>query len=244
MGMVDWAVYEAAIDWLLAGLNPYRQTPIHPTLGFHNPAWALLLALPFYLARDWPGMPTAFRLVSIGALIAGGRRMRIPPARLALILLSWPVLFTLAMGNLEPLLWLGVLLPGPLALIVLSAKPQSTVWVMGIIVQQAQRRGKLLITVGPLLALAALTLALYGLPQQLSGAPDEAWWWPWGLAIGLALGFYALKRGRMALAMTASILCSPYGSGSAPIPLMAGLPWLPFAALWVAGWMTRQGLAG
>lgn len=124
---VDYAVFQYAAKAVLNGESPYTVVITNAntglSYGFYNPPWLLpflfplaFLSRPFGMAYLWCG---AF--VVYGGLLYKARARALPAA---LVLTSAPMVLDLYYGQINFLVWLGLLLPRNIGLLFLALKPQ------------------------------------------------------------------------------------------------------------------------
>jgi hypothetical protein len=218
---ITTAVLPAGIDWhqafypaaraLLRGESPYAAAG-----EFNLPAWSLVPLLPFASGSEAIGRG-ALCVLALGVLGGTAYRFGASPVALALFLLSPPVLTLLLYANLDWLVLGGLVVPLPLGALLLSIKPQIGAVVLlwcGIeLVRRREWRG-LALAFGPLAALSAAQLALFGLTPlratRLIQSPINASLWPWSIPPGLVLFALSLVRREGRWAMIAAPLLTPY----------------------------------
>lgn len=230
----DWSdSFRPAALAMLNGGDPYT-----PRYGFYGPPWALL-----------PLIPLAVLPVQVGAgLLMGAnllllalvtRRLGANVWGLLAVLVSPPALLMFNNGNLEGLTLLGMLAPPPLAPFMFAIKPQLTVGLgIWLFAHLARRRAwrALVLTVIPISLALALSVLIFG-PwflngAHLSGAPQNATFWPWLLPAGLVGLLYAIEHDDPRWALVVGPALSPYGSMAVWIaPLLALSPRPRYAAV-------------
>lgn len=180
----DWDLYRAATLAFFRGENPYDEEHV---FQFHifNPPWVFPLLLPLAVLPRYVGL-VLLSIISCVSLLAISKHYEMDVLESVLVIVSVMHLHSIANGNVEFLPLLGVMLPPPLALIILAIKPQSTIGMMLFVVYKVYKeRGwkRAMLTVMPLAALTAAWLIFYGLPQYVR---TEAYWWPWSIIVGVA----------------------------------------------------------
>ena len=204
MAGIDWfCTFQNVALGLLAGDNP------HLDIGYFNPTWAIFPLLPFALLGD-----SGYYLFALcGALIFGIVAYKFGASHfgMLLVLLSPFALTSLAMGNVESLALLGLLMPAPMAIVMLAIKPQLTICVILFLLIREARKGKrkLLIALAPVVVLSIITIALYGFYPlrwiQYSGwVPVNASVFPWGLPLGVMLFWQSVRANNLLCALAAS----------------------------------------
>lgn len=183
---------------VLRGENPYE---VH---GFYNPPWLLALLgpvalIPAQVARwVWVVMALAGYLVAF-------RRLGLDRMACALLLVNPFLYFDLGIGNIEWLVLLGATLPPSAAAWLAGLKPQDSVvlFVMWI----KQRKWLALVPVAVWGALIAARVCPLPCVESMHWSTDI---FPWGVPVGMALAWLAVKREDRTLALAASPFFSPY----------------------------------
>jgi hypothetical protein len=238
---IDWHLtYRPAARAVLAGSDPYA-----PEFRFLNPPWALIPFLPLALLPEAVGRGVLFA-ATFAAFGAVAHRVSGGDARaVALVLLSPPVIHCAWNANVEWLVVLGFVAPPPLALVLLSIKPQVGAVYFAYIVWREWRSGgwgQLMKTAAPVAALTLASFAIFGFwPAAWAATPDFDWnasLWPWGLLLGAPLSVGAFLREREEAAWAASPFLAPYLAGHSyagaflSLARNAGLLALAVAGLW------------
>jgi hypothetical protein len=219
---------------VLAGQNPYTDP------RYYSPIWvaiafAPLALLPEELAwRLYAGVSFVLYAVILFRLL--------PNRRLAWLALLSPFLFAhLWNGNIEwAVLW-GIVLPPPLGMWLLLAKPQMALGVVLLIVWQLRPKPRaLLITFVPV-GLVLLVSVVLGMGRLADFTQLGLWntsLFPFSVLIGLPLLIYALRKNQTAPALVAGPLCSPYVLSTtwvAVLPL-AAQHWLVLIPVIIVCW--------
>lgn len=203
--MVDWEIQQVAVALLWAGESPYFGS--WPQ-AYYNPAFGAVLVSPLvWLPVEWQPLAVALVALLSVALIARQRRFGVTGTTLAL---SAPALwYTIGYGNIDAIAWLGLALPAPIGLLFLAMKPQVTLWVMAVIVMRQRTWAARATAIIPLAIAFTVSLALYGwrLP---SSSMNPSQFWPYGLALGIPLGLWAVWKRSLSAAILAMPLCTPY----------------------------------
>ena len=207
----DWyGTFDAAGRGILQGHSPYDQ-PL-----FSNPPWAALLLLPFValppaLAR---GLVFVVTLVSIGYV---AWRARAPRVALIAILLSPTAVGALLAANLDAFTMPGIFLPAAWGLLLLMIKPQIGAGVAVFYLVNCWRKQRIegvIRTFAPLAVLTVLGAFLFPVwIQRLQGSPAIVWnrsIFPFGVPVGLALLWLAIRTDSKYLALASTPLLSPY----------------------------------
>jgi hypothetical protein len=249
----DWSdAYRPAALNLLAGESPYNLSATRP---FLNGPWILIPLIPFAVLPPQLGRALIFvaSLVcySVIAIKLGAR-----PLALMAFLASYPVIYGLIYGQIDGLISLGLLLPPPIGLVVLTAKPQLGLGVAIFWLVEAWRTGgwrKVLATISPTGLVFLISFVLYG--NWLIGAtfPLSQTWntslWPQSIPVGLLLIAWALRRRNNRPAIMASPFLSPYlAAHSWAVALLGLLPdsllmIIGSAGIWIT-WLLGGGPAG
>lgn len=208
-GAIDWdeTFRPAVIAWLSGG-NVYSGP--HP---LYNPPWLLPLLLPFAILPYSIGR-AALLLASLATLGVAAKRFGATPGAMALFLLVVPTWDVLALGNVEWLVALGLLLPRPAGMLLLALKPQASAAVVAFYVFESWRdggiRGIVKLTL-PLAIVGALSLVAFGLWPldsmrylQFRGTPMDYSFFPKTIPVGLALLIHAFRKRDIRFALPAS----------------------------------------
>lgn len=243
---VDWdRTYHPAARALVRLDSPYQDG-----WGFYNPPWALVPLAPFVAARE--AGRGAVCIVALGALALAAYRLGASPLALGLCLTSPPVLHSLLNGNLEWLCLLGVILPPRWGLWWVVIKPQvaggaAVFWTVEAW-RESRWRGVVRLT-GPVMAVFALSLLVYGLWPQRAEQMPALWWnasiWRFGLGatvvsvgIGVGLLAWSLRARDVRPALAASPFLSPYvlfHAWTGAVVALAGHP-RALAVVWGVLW--------
>jgi hypothetical protein len=213
---VDWRqTYRTGARAIFKGQNPYQVVPT-----FRNPVWILLPLAPFAFLPDKLGSALMLVMdVSLYAFVA--HRLKARPIAFTAFMLSPAMLFSHIMLNIDPFILFGFILPAPIGLLFVLAKPQIGLGVCIYWLIEAWRNGgirKALMILIPSAIAIACSFILYGNWVAQSVARDKfllsVGWndslWPYGLVVGMALLIYGiLKRDKVASA-SASPFLSPY----------------------------------
>lgn len=235
----DWDIIREGCLMIGRGDNPY----VYGT-WFYSPPWTCLLLTPYLIMPRWLGF-VAIGLSSFIAFIPISRYFDLAPMEYAaLVLSSWHV-HSVFNGNIEWLPWLGVFLPPPLALVVLSTKPHSTLGIMLFLLWRAYRKGgiaELIVTSAPLTLLILWWIALIGMPI---GRSAFNWLWPMSIPGGLVFLWASLRTNEVKPAAAVGPLISPYATYSyVGLLLAARGKWLYglCAVSWVLHLLHNQGI--
>jgi hypothetical protein len=210
---VDWNyTYYPATRALIAFQSPYQQAPL-----FFAPAWSLVPLIPFALVPANIG-GALFFVFSVLGFAYLGYRAGCTPIGIAFFLLSAPVANCIQTGNIEWIPLLGAFISPPIGLILLSMKPQATIGIILFVLIMASKQGFLnLLRVSlPTVVLLAISCLFYGCwflrigGASIAAAEFAIRLWPYGVPIGLACLYLAVRRQEIHFAMAASPPLSPY----------------------------------
>jgi len=209
---VDWTlVYRPACTELLHLRNPYH------IKGFMNPPWALiplipLSILPMQVSR---GVLIVISFVSL-ALVA--RKLRLSHIITVLWLLSPPVLASLYAGNLEWLVFLGLLLPRRMGILLLVLKPQVGIGVIVLWMIEAWCKDRwkgLMQLLWPTIFAFVVSFVAFGPWPLYCTRPTEAYhmgrsFFPLSLVVGLPLLALAIWKRDVRYALSSGPYLAPY----------------------------------
>lgn len=228
--MTDWDVFRSACLALLSGQNPYMVG--QGEMRFFNPAWTLVPLLPFTLIPPLPGLLiNAF--LSMAVLLLVTHRMGLSKWEFFWMAICPMHLQSMIYGNIEWLPLVGLLLPGPLAMIFFTTKPQSTIgWILLTLLNQwkSNRWKGVLLTLLPTAVLGILTYILWGLPP-IPGPlnPGQRSLFPFSLILGLPALWLTLRNRDERLAGFVGPFISPYVTFHGYFPAL-----FPFKGKWMA----------
>lgn len=207
---IDWYnVWKPATYNLLHGISPYK------TYGFYSPGWLLLVFIPIYpLAYA----PTLLLFAALISYVVMARYMGANRLSLVLFMTSPMILLTLALGNIEWLVFLGLLMPPSWGLFFVTLKPQVGIgvalfWLIEAARQEPVRAIK---TAIPITVVLFLSIMLWGFWPRVMQTPldDEglntAVLFPYSIIIGVILMIVALRTHDVRYALAASPFFSPY----------------------------------
>ncbi|MDQ7028965.1 MAG: hypothetical protein Q9O62_03910 [Ardenticatenia bacterium] len=241
-GGVDWQnTYRPATLAVLSWASPYTVEI------FHSPPWTTFPLIPLAVFPTRIGFGLNFCL---SLLVTGFVAYRLGARRITLvaILLSYPVLFSTVYGNVDWLVYLGVVLSPRWGLFLVLTKPQAGMGLAFYWLVEHYRQGGLRRVIehfAPVSLAFVLSLFLFG-PWPLTGLvevtqPFNASLWPQSLPIGLVMLVAAVRSRRPGLALAASPFLSPYTTasswGSALLGLLP-LQWETLAAV-IGIWVLR-----
>ncbi len=239
--LIDWKNIMRAARTLLVGGNPY-----HVGFGnnrFYNPAWTLIFALPFAVIQSH--IPTSAMLVIGMVLLTAVTAIRLSPrASHAIFSIGSAAAFgTLCYGNIDALVWAGLLMPLPLGIFFLAMKPQATALVIVVLLLR-ELRAKGIVPVFmatiPVIVATGVWFLIFGMPDwNMAGNMGNASFWPYGLIVGVPIALMALTKRSVRLAMLAMPFCVPYISINSFLGMSYAYPILGF----VIGWARAIGVS-
>jgi hypothetical protein len=204
LSMMDWQPYDWQLFLRPAALN--WQQPYRP--GVSNPPWLFFLLHP--LARLKPRVGH-LALVAIGMVVITA--FSHCGASLLAVFLSAPFMVVVLEGQIDALVLAAFLLPFPLALSIVTVKPQG-LWLAGL------RYGGWPALLG-LLAIVLLSSVIWPHWWTSFRAPSRGLdWWPWSIAPGLVLAVVSWQRRSTAGLCLASLLLSPYWNWASLLPFV------------------------
>lgn len=236
----DWSyTLRPAALALLSGQSPYT------VATYVSPPWILLPLIPIAILPAQLGQVVVFWLtLATYATLARANGAR--PWSVVALLISYPVVYSLAYCQNDWLVLLGLVLPPWLGLLLLMAKPQIGIGVAFFLGYQAWSTGglrKLVLLFLPLTILVLIAFALFGpalftRPSTVNSLANTSLW-PRAIPIGLVLLVAALRRKSKFRSLVASPFLSPYvpiHSWAAVIIGLSDDPWYPLlisAGSWV-----------
>ena len=203
----DWlAYYRPAVLELLSGNNP------HLIEGYFTPTLTLFPLIPFVLLGDigtWLMFFTS--LLSIAFVLW---RYHASPIAIGAFMLSMLTVHSIALGNVEWLVMLGLIAPAPLAILLLTIKPQmSCIAILLICLNQYKSGGivKLSQSLVPVILATLVSFCLYGFyPASWSiASPNNATLIPAILPLALAVSIKAFRDNDLLLAFGVSPCFAP-----------------------------------
>lgn len=238
------------LDWTgtflpaIASGDPYN----HP--AFYSPPWVIHLLTPL----TWLPVPIAVWIIILASVVAWILALRKLGASVFITLMMlltpqlwWGILY----ANLDFMIPLGLLLPRPLGLIFVLAKPQAGIgiaiyWMIDSYLQGSWK--SLIKTAAPLGIVSLLYCIPYGFwPLELFSAVKVGWnlsVFPYLAGAGAVLIIHALRNRKPGLAIAAGPFIAPYvGAQSLPVAALGLLPSeletsLALISLWFA-WLLR-----
>lgn len=205
----DWQhAFSPAARALLHGSTPYRY-------DVHNPPWALALLMPF-VADVHAGRGALFvAALAVYALVAVTVGAR--PVALGLWLTCPPLLHTLLHGNIEWMVFIGLVLPPRWGLFFVLIKPQVAGAIALWWAVEAWREGgwhAVFALLWPVTLAFAVSVLVFGAWYAGSVDMRAQWWnaslWPWSIVPGAVLLGWSLYARNWRAALAASPMLSPY----------------------------------
>ena len=201
---VDFAVFRAATQVALCGENPYNVSIQNGYTGlfysFYNPPWIIPFLIPFTILPERYGLALLWccTLIIYAYLVFNTKPTK---QTILLVFTSAPMILDLYYGQINFLVWLGLLLPPPIGLLFLALKPQIGFGVMIYWIVCALKGGGwsgVARLIWPLVLILTISFAIYGFwPmcwQHVAVGEEQSRLWPYFLPLGLGLVVYALKQ--------------------------------------------------
>jgi hypothetical protein len=240
-------VFSPAGRVLLEGQNPYLRVnrPERSPWFLFNPPWNLIPLIPLSvlpLRLRWG----AWMLIEITSILYACYKLGASKIGSVLILASCPMVFTLLSGQLEWQVILGLVLPHPVGLLLLTAKPQIGAFVGLLWVIEAYQEGKIgavVRLIWPLSLVFVISLVLFGFwPRYMLTAPQVGFNlspFPWLVPLGLFCFYRAVKNKDDLQAFGSSLCLVPYFTPNSLIalPIAFARKVKVQAVLFVAGWV-------
>lgn len=239
---VDWKGYfRVAALKAISGENPYAGDTM-----MQNPPWILILTIPVALLSPGLGAAVMFVLTFFGYGLACYRLGLKPLA--TIVFFSFPLLWYCAInGNIDWLVAIGFTLPPQIGLFFVLLKPQLGIGVVIFWLWQAWQKGGLkqvLRICLPVFVAFLISFVVYGLwPLRIIRErmvdPYNASFWPMTAVLGAAMLYYALRKNKKPLAISASPFLTPYlsmhgyaiallGLGNTPLIISMAAYWAAF----------------
>lgn len=218
--MYDWHIFRVAGLELLQGGNPYSTG--EGLLRFYNPWWTLVILAPLVVLPEALGK-IANVLISFLIYIPVTRRYGIDKWGYFLIVTSAFHIRHIITGNIDWIVWIGLFLPAPIALLFFAIKPQMGVGLIIFTLYTAYRKHGIAragLYLLPLVALTAIGLLWFGLPSYSPVAGNNVSILPFGLPMGLGLIYLSLTRCSERESAQAAPLFAPYLSYHSYIGLL------------------------
>lgn len=244
--VLDWHIFRDAALAMWHGDNPYLSG--EGALRFYNPWWMLVILMPLFLLPASIGaiINTA---ISFLIYIPVTRKFNISPVGFGLIVTSSFHMHHVVTCNADWLVWIGLFLPPPIALLFYAIKPQMGI---GLIVwtlwrcYQNDGIGGVGRALAPLIALGGIGLVLFGMPANPMMATRLALF-PFGVPMGIGLAYLAWRARGQVYSIQAAPLISPYVSYHSCIGLLFVrdnrvlliiwlISYIPFVLERVLGW--------
>lgn len=217
---VSQYLYPGGIDWI----NTYRPATLsvlslrspYAIEIFHSPPWAVLPLIPLAVLPERIGFGFNF---CIGMISTGyvAYRLGAKPLTIAAILLSYPVLFSNIYGNIDWLVYLGLILPPRWGLFFVLIKPQAGIGLAIYWLVECYREGgfrNIASHFAPVIGATLISFVLFGWWPAAGfteiGKSFDASLWPQSFPIGLVILASAIRTRRPGLALASSPFLSPY----------------------------------
>lgn len=208
----DWyATFDPAARGVFQGHSPY-ETPL-----FSNPPWAVLILFPFVI---FPPVVAhgLFFVVSALALIYLAWVLRAPPLAIAALMLSPTAVGALLVGNLDAIVYLGLLFPPTWGLLLLMIKPQVGTGVAIYYLIKAWQENKF---VGVLRVFSPLTIAYLAsvllfpiFMERILNQPATNPWnrsmFPYSIPVALFFLWVAVRKQNVYFALAATPFFTPH----------------------------------
>jgi hypothetical protein len=211
---IDWTIsYRPAALTILSGESPYNGN-----LPIYNPPWTLLPLIPFALLPYRIGVGCLF-VANFVAFIYVGWRLGGNLITIGALITSFPVAFSLLFGQVDALVYLGLVLPRSIGLFFIMSKPQIGIVVAIFWLVEEWKEGgwkQTLRTFFPVFVAFLLSFIIYGtwplniLSHDLIHARHNTSLWPLSIPIGLPLLIYALRKRKQNFALLSGPFFSPY----------------------------------
>ena len=218
-----YETFYAAARSVFSGQSPYSIT------GYLYPPWGIIPLLPFAWMPPIPAHGLYFA-TCLFILVAIAWRLRANPLTIVAFILSPTVIGALLVGNLDPIIVSGMLLPPTLGLLVLFIKPQIGVgvgfyYLMDFIRTKRYLDG--LKTFAPVVAGYALSLAIFPIwLVRMVNNPSNPWnrsLFPYAIPIGLFLLWLAVRKQNPYFALASTPFIAPYLSFYTYLVVQVGL---------------------
>jgi hypothetical protein len=218
---IDWPTYRGAALLIIHGQNPYgigmlaEVQNLYP-IGYYNPPWML-----------WPIAPLAILPERIGGALwmaAGVFMFWLLAYQLSrsiykssAFILTLPVLYSLYSGQIDPLVLSGLIMPRPIGLLFLLAKPQIGAGIAVYWIWDTWRSNGLravLRMLAPVTIAYLISFIPFGFYLGAGQSMINEFWnwsvWPLAIPLGIWLIWWGIKRKREGLALSAAPCLSPY----------------------------------
>jgi hypothetical protein len=206
----DWKVtFRPAALELSSFRSPYNIP------GFFNAPWLLIPLIPLAVLPEQIGYAFLYT-TSVVSFATIAIKLGAKPLPLIAFLLSYPVLFSMQMGQVEWLVMLGFLLPPSLGLFLLLAKPQVGMAIAVFYLADSLRKGgfkEAFKTFWPVSSAFGISFLLFGFwPAHAVDVNMgvNSGLWPHSIPVGLVLLFISLRTHNIRLAMISAPFLSPY----------------------------------
>lgn len=220
----DWnSIFRPATLALLHGISPYSIP------SFTNPPWALIPLIPFSLLPR-PFDFLFFSLASFAIFGIVANRFGARPLTIVLFLSLPQLVWGIEYGNIDCLVSLGIIIPGPIGILLLATKPQIGFPILVFKCLETYKDGgikKVASNFSPLIILTIVSIILIGStfkPSQWQDFPGNLAYFPYLIPVGLILFYRSLKNADIRQSIAAGPFLTPYiGVQSLPLAIIGFL---------------------
>ncbi len=237
----DWEIFRNAARAALTLDDPYSVE--YDGRLYYNPPWLAWTLIPLAVLPVRLGWAILSAVSVVGAIALLERWGSGTPQRVALLILSPPLLYTIMYGQVDVWILCGLFFGAAALPVVAFTKPQIALPVL--LQTRAWIRAGLLLGV-----LAVVGLALYGwwpgkilaLPRPFLEEGHNLWrgTWPWNLVPGLVILAWGVVRRDTGILIVSAPFLSPYAGlnsfAGLWIVLMARLPKPAAGLAWALAW--------
>lgn len=197
---------------IFTGHSPYEQT------GYICAPWGVIPLIPFVVFPPMIARGLFFVACTLLFILVSWR-LKAPPLATIFFLLSPTAIGALLVGNIDPMVMSGILLPPIWGLIVLLIKPQIGFGVAVYFFAESFRKGKIsavIRTFAPVVI--AYLLALIFFPiwfERMINNPSNIWnrtLFPYSIPLGLFFIWIAIRKRNPYYALAATPFLAPYHS--------------------------------
>lgn len=208
---VDWKLtFRRASLKLLMGESPYQ------IAAFFNPPWTLLPLLPIALLSPALGSAVMY-VLNLFAYLFVAFKLKTNLWRIVIFVLFSGMIINSTNGNIEGILSLGFILPPPIGLFFVLAKPQMGIAVAVFWAVESWRTGGIEKTIRIFLPVTAgfiISFIIFGAYIKDTAQLTYVWWnssiFPKGIPVGLLLLALASWKREIIFAIAASPFFAPY----------------------------------
>jgi hypothetical protein len=230
----EWKdAYRPAALLLATGQSPFS------VAQFYNAPWVLIPLIPFALLPENVGGALVF-ILALAAFGYIAYRLKAKPWSTIAFLLSYPVGLCLYTGQIDWLIVLGFVLPAPVGLFLVLAKPQIGFAVAIFWAIEAWQKGswrRVLAVFAPVTIAFGLSFLLYGFwPLKSQAAMTNIWnysFWPLSIGFGMILVASGIRQKKIEYFIAASPFFAPFVSAQSWLVVLVAL--LPYPVELLAG---------